>query len=83
MATPHHPPPPKKKKKPWDRGQQSVIIIQQKHKPSRTRKKNSYPRECIFSKMDIASMAIHATISVDILKLTYCLNNTIHDSKKD
>jgi hypothetical protein len=30
----------------------------------------SYPRECIFSNMDIASMAIQATISVDMLELT-------------
>ena len=31
-----------------------------------------YPLECIFSKMEIASIAMHATISMDILKLTIC-----------
>lgn len=30
----------------------------------------SYPRECIFSNIDIASMAMHATISMDILNVT-------------
>jgi hypothetical protein len=44
-------------------------------------KKKSYPRECIFSKMDIASMAIHATISVDILILMNFFNNTIEMMK--
>ena len=29
---------------------------------------NPYPRECTFSKMDIASIAMHATISTDMLK---------------
>lgn len=29
--------------------------------------KNCYPLECIFSNMEIASIAMHATISMDIL----------------
>jgi len=35
---------------------------------STDRRNKLYPLECIFSKMEIASIAMHATISMDILK---------------
>jgi hypothetical protein len=36
------------------------------HCQERIREKNKYPFECIFSNMEIASIAIQATISTDI-----------------
>jgi len=46
----------------------SNIYHKQNRERERERERENDPLECIFSNMEMASIAIHATISADILK---------------